>query len=387
MIAFFFSMVGNKSDMANPYIFSQQMAYIFEKFPWLVMDNNQPRNNVFIDDGTISEERTLLRDEPNDQFLSMFRLYTEEVKNRKRKADKDGPEVEATLNIHNVNINIVTFWSMSDPCSDLEEGECVRNPLCEFQGGVCSKKLTKEAIDVYVREQIRAQTGYLNALARFYEVGEEVEVNDVVDCWLCNLHSVNGIQELLDAANDRVRNIQEEENEGNEDLDVAMYAMALGVDRDEIKSILYDPRTVTWDVESDVVIVQDESGNKYRAISDLEEDGDFEAALVSGVYEEDSVGGDDQDSVGGEEEDDDEEDGEEEEEEEGSVGEDGEEKDGEDEEEEGSVWAEEDQDFNFDPDFDSQNKSLRDMLAEVDLPDLLTGRDGEDRRDVLDKED
>ena len=61
-----------------------------------------------------------------------------------------------------------------------------------------------------------------------------------------------------------------------------MYAMALGVDRDEIKSI---STTVSWDVESDVVIVEDGSGNKYRAISNLE-DGDFEAALVSGVYEE-----------------------------------------------------------------------------------------------------
>ena len=78
------------------------------------------------------------------------------------RADKSGPDVEATLNINDVNI--VTFWSMSDPCRNLEEGECARNPLCEFQSE-CRKKLTKEAIDVYVIAQIRAQTGYLNALA------------------------------------------------------------------------------------------------------------------------------------------------------------------------------------------------------------------------------
>ena len=324
----------------NPYIFSQQMAYVFEKFPWLVVDEArmEPRNNVILDDGTISEERTLLRDEPNDQFLSMFRLYTEEVKNRKRKADKDGPDVEATLNINDVNI--VTFWSMSNPCSDLEEKECVRNPLCEFQSE-CRKKLTKEAIDVYVIAQIRAQTGYLNALREFINCRGQVQVQDVVDCWLCNLHPVVGIQGLLKEAEKRVRNIQEEENRGNEDLDVAMYAMALGVDRDEIKSI---STTVSWDVESDVVIVEDGSGNKYRAISELEKDGDFEAALVSGVYEEEE----EEDSVGGEEED----------------GEDEEEEDSVEEEGEEYSVEEEGEDFDFDDnsenDFtsvDSQNKN------------------------------
>ena len=96
--------------------------------------------------------------------------------------------------------------------------------------------MTKEAIDVYVIAQIRAQTGYLNALRESYQLQGQVQVQDVVDCWLCNFIRwlASG---LLKEAEKRVRNIREEENRGNEDLDVAMYAMALGVDRDEIKSI------------------------------------------------------------------------------------------------------------------------------------------------------
>ena len=356
----------------NPYIFSQQMAYVFEKFPWLVVDEatREPRNNVILDDdGRISEEEsTLLRDEPNDQFLSTFRLHTEEVKNRKRKADKSGPEVEATLNIDEVNI--VTFWSMRDPCRNLEEGECARNPLCEFRSGACRKKLTKEAIDVYVNRQIRAQTRYLNAIRESYELQGQVQVQDVVDCWLCNLHPVvNGIQGLLKAAENRVRKIIQQEREEEEfdveEFGVCMYAMALGVDRDEIKSI---STTVTWDVESDVVIVQDESGNKYRAISDLGENGDFEAALVShGGYEDGEEGyedGGEEDSVGGYE------DGEEEDsvgdgEEEDSVGgeEDGEEKDGEEKVDEDGGVGDFDDDFPFD--VSENDDDFRDFLPDL----------------------
>ena len=66
----------------------------------------------------------------------MFRLYTEEVKNRKRKADKSGREVEATLNINEVNS--VTFWSMSDPCRNLEEEECARRKRQRKRGGKSS---------------------------------------------------------------------------------------------------------------------------------------------------------------------------------------------------------------------------------------------------------
>ena len=254
-----------------PYVNTQQLAYVVEVFPEL---NDQ-------------------LDTPSADFLDTFRLRTGEAVYATKSQDA-GIEM---LDIGEVEI--VTYWSKDMNavterfCSKKNEKECNLHPLCQFNNDECTENQLKVIVK-YVFTQLDKMFSYLN---NNFEIEEEnFNWDRIVECWLWNgtiktnieaedYPKLEGIMtevadeedyELPDAYSNLLRSayeiVQNMPSFDDEDKpsDEYLLAKVLNIEQDELFDLPEDGGTGIWDVDKGDVVIVKKDGNKYRAISNLD---------------------------------------------------------------------------------------------------------------------
>ena len=261
-----------------PYVNTQQLAYVVEVFPEL---NDQ-------------------LDTPSGDFLDTFRLRTGEAVYSTKKQNDD---VE-TLNIRDVEI--VTYWSKDMNavttrfCSGKNDKDvCNAHPLCRFRNDKCTENQLKVIVE-YVFTQLDNMFTYLDI--------EEKNFNrwdDIVKCWLWNgiinpgidvekyekLENVmtevgkenydylpDAYSNLLRSAYEIVQNMPKYAFDDDEDKpsDEYLLAKVLNIEQDELFQ-LPDAGDSVWNVNNGDVVIVKSDGDKYRAISNLDDNSQFQA--------------------------------------------------------------------------------------------------------------
>jgi len=264
-----------------PYVNTQQLAYVVEVFP------NELKDQL---------------DTPSADFLDTFRLRTGEAVYATKRQDA-GIE---TLDIRKVEI--VTYWSKDMNavterfCSRKNEKECNLHPLCQFNtnNGECTENQLKVIVE-YVFTQLENMYNYLTD-------DENTTFDDdwdrIVDCWLWNGTIKTDIEDdkyeklenimtevakekeydlpaaychLLRSAYEIVENILLSTSEvlstGTEGAGPSfeyLLAKVLNIEQDELFNLPEDGGTGIWDVDRGDVVIVKKDGNKYRAISNLD---------------------------------------------------------------------------------------------------------------------
>jgi len=255
-----------------PYVNTQQLAYVVEVFPEL---NDQ-------------------LDTPSADFLDTFRLRTGEAVYATKSQDA-GIEM---LDIGEVEI--VTYWSKDMNAVTTrfclgknDKDECDSHPLCRFRNDECTENQLKVIVK-YVFTQLDKMFSYLN---NNFEIEEEnFNWDRIVECWLWNgtiktnieaedYPKLEGIMtevadeedyELPDAYSNLLRSayeiVQNMPSFDDEDKpsDEYLLAKVLNIEQDELFDLPEDGGTGIWDVDKGDVVIVKKDGNKYRAISNLD---------------------------------------------------------------------------------------------------------------------
>lgn len=270
-----------------PYVNTQQLQYVVDIFPDL-------HNEL---------------DRPSADFLDAFRLRTGEAVYATKSQDA-GIE---TLDMREVEI--VTYWSKDMNavttrfCSGKNEKKCNSHPLCQFDNGQCTENQLKVIVE-YVFTQLDNMFTYL-------EIEEEENFNrwdDIVKCWLWNGMINTGIdvekyvklenimtevaeenydylpdayRHLLRSAYEIVENILlstsevfrtgTEEEEGAGPSFEYLLAKVLNIEQDELFDLPEDGGTGIWNVDRGDVVIVKSDGDKYRAISNPDNNSRFQA--------------------------------------------------------------------------------------------------------------
>lgn len=261
-----------------PYVNTQQLQYVVDIFPDL-------HNEL---------------DRPSKDFLDAFRLRTGEAVYATKSQDAGVETLDIT------EVEIVTYWSKDMNavterfCSGKNDKECDAHPLCQFNtnNNECTENQLKVIVK-YVFTQLDKMYNYLN---NDENTTFDEDWDRIVDCWLWNgtiktdieaeeYPELEGIMtevadeqdyyelpdaysNLLRSAYDIVQNMPSFDDE-DKPSDEYLLAKVLNIEQDELFDLPEDGGI--WDVDRGDVVIVKKDGNKYRAISNLDNNSQFQA--------------------------------------------------------------------------------------------------------------
>lgn len=255
-----------------PYIYTQQLKQVLEAFPQLQQMKQ------------------------NKSFLRVFRLLTDEVK-RKRSED---PLIQFNTN---EEVQVVTYWSKDPKCGEKTNADtCNAHPLCIYKDQTCQKaseeKDELKSICKYVSDAIQEQYKMVkdNTAMTKNKIYEKL-----VKLWWCS--SIEDATPVLE-----IPNVFTRDNNGTIKIDdqsihpavykllcQAYYVMtniptvngvipptnvyllatilSLKIDGNELN-------TFEWDVSNGDVVVIEYNQEKFRVVTDIDEDGTYTAIRI-----------------------------------------------------------------------------------------------------------